>query len=111
MLEKLKSAEQKYIDIETRLASPDIFSDNETYTKLMKEYKGLTPIIEKFREYKKTEQDYQDAKEMLEEALDAEMREMVSDEYKSCQRKVEMLLEEFRSAKIGRISLEVPTEV
>ena len=102
MLEKLKSAEQKYIDIETRLASPDIFSDNETYTKLMKEYKGLTPIIEKFREYKKTEQDYQDAKEMLEEALDAEMREMVSDEYKSCQRKVETLLEELKILLLPR---------
>ena len=39
---------------------------------------------------------------MLEEALDAEMREMVSDEYKSCQRKVEMLLEELKILLLPR---------
>ena len=49
MLEKLRSAEEKYVDIENSLASPDIFSDNEAYTKLMKEYKALTPVFENFR--------------------------------------------------------------
>ena len=75
MLEKLKSAEEKYIDIENELASPDIFSNQEEYTRLMKEYKTLTPIIEKFREYKKVESDMNDAREMLDEQLDADMRE------------------------------------
>ena len=57
MLQKLNTAENKYIDIEKELANPEIFSNQEEYTKLMKEYKALTPIIEKFREYKKTEKD------------------------------------------------------
>ena len=42
MLEKLNSAEARYISIEEELASPDIFSDNEKYSSLMKEYKNLT---------------------------------------------------------------------
>ncbi len=102
MLEKLKSAEEKYVDIEARLASPDIFSDNETYTKLMKEYKALSPIIEKFREYQKTVSEEQEAREMLDESLDAEMREMVSDEYKMCQKKAETLLEELKVLLLPR---------
>ncbi len=102
MLEKLKSAEEKYVEIEARLASPDIFSDNDTYTKLMKEYKALTPVIEKFREYKQTDTECREAREMLEESLDAEMREMVNDEYKACQKKGESLLEELKILLLPR---------
>ena len=50
MLEKLKDAEIRYCTIEEELALPDIFSDQERFTTLMKEYKSLTPIIEKYRE-------------------------------------------------------------
>lgn len=102
MLEKLKSAEEKYIDIENRLASPDIFSDNETYTKLMKEYKTLTPVIEKYREYKRTENECREAREMLDEALDADMREMVSEEYKTCRERTETFLEELKILLLPR---------
>ena len=102
MLEKLKSAEEKYIDIENELASPDIFSNQEEYTRLMKEYKTLTPIIEKFREYKKVENDMNDAREMLEEQLDADMREMVSEEFKNCQKELEALLEELKILLLPR---------
>ena len=50
MLEKLNDAETRYASIEEELSSPDTFSNQEKYTSLMKEYKTLTPIIEKFRE-------------------------------------------------------------
>ena len=102
MLNKLKSAEDKYIEIENRLADPDIFSNQEEYTKLMKEYKSLTPIIEKYREYKKVESDLNGAREMLDEQLDAEMREMVNEEFKSCQKELETLLEELKILLLPR---------
>ena len=102
MLEKLKSAEEKYVGIESKLAEPDIFSDTENYTKLMKEYKSLTPIIEKFREYKRTDTECNETREMLDEALDADMREMVADEYKNLQRRSETLLEELKIILLPR---------
>ncbi len=102
MLEKLKSAEEKYIEIENELANPDIFSNQEEYTRLMKEYKALTPIIEKFREYKKVESDMRDAREMLEESLDADMREMVNEEFKNCQKTIEVLLDELKVLLLPR---------
>ena len=102
MLQKLKSAEEKYIDIENELAKPDIFSNQEEYTRLMKEYKNLTPIIEKFREYKKVERDMNDAREMLNEQLDADMREMVSEEFKTCQKDLDMLLDELKILLLPR---------
>ena len=102
MLVKLKSAEEKYIEIENDLAKPDVFSNQEEYTRLMKEYKSLTPIIEKFREYQKVESDMNDARDLLNEQLDADMREMVSDEFKSCQKNLEVLLEELKVLLLPR---------
>ena len=102
MLEKLKSAEEKYIDIENELAKPDIFSNQEEYTRLMKEYKALTPIIEKFREYKKVESEMNDARELLDEQLDADMREMVNEEFKTCQKNLELLLDELKILLLPR---------
>ena len=102
MLEKLKKAEEKYTDIENELAKPDIFSNQEEYTRLMKEYKSLTPIIEKFREYKKVESDLKDAREMLDEQLDADMREMVTEEFKNCQKELETLLDELKILLLPR---------
>ena len=102
MLEKLKSAEEKYVGIESKLAEPDIFSDTENYTKLMKEYKSLTPVIEKFREYKRTDTECREARAMLDEALDADMREMVAEEYKTLQKQSETLLEELKVLLLPR---------
>ena len=39
--EKLQAAEEKYIKIEEELASPDVFSNQEKFTALMKEYKNV----------------------------------------------------------------------
>ena len=102
MLEKLKSAEEKYIGIEGSLADPNVFSDNENYTKLMKEYKSLTPVIEKYREYKRTETECREAREMLDDSLDADMREMVAEEYKMLQKQTETLLEELKILLLPR---------
>ena len=102
MLEKLKDAEQRYLSIEEELASPEIFSNQEKYTALMKEYKALTPIIEKFREYKATDKEVSDLKDMLDEPLDAEMRELASAEYKEAKAKIEPLLEELKVLLLPR---------
>ena len=102
MLEKLNSAEARYISIEEELASPDVFSNQEKFTALMKDYKSLTPIIEKYREYKKAQSEHEDAKAMLEESLDAEMKELVSAELKETKVLMDALLEELKILLLPR---------
>ena len=102
MLDKLKATEERYIQIEEQLALPDVFSNNEKYTSLMKEYKSLTPIIEKFREYNQAKIENEDALAMLEENLDAEMRELVSSELKETKARMEILAEELKVLLIPR---------
>ncbi len=102
MLEKLKDAEVRYADMEAELASPEIFSNQERFTSLMKEYKALTPIIEKFREYKSAEKESLDLKSMLDEPLDAEMHELVSSEYKEIKARIDSLFEELKILLLPR---------
>ena len=102
MLEKLAQTEKRYIQIEEELASPDIFSNNEKYTALMKEYKNLSPIIAKYREYVQTKNANEEAYAMLDESLDAEMREMVSAELRETKVRMEEISEELKILLIPR---------
>ena len=102
MLNRLKEAEKRYITIEEELADPDVFSNQEKFTSLMKDYKALTPIIEKFREYNKVAQDNASAHEMLDEQPDAEMKEMISEEIKDTRAKMDLLLEELKILLLPR---------
>ncbi len=102
MLEKLKDAERRYIAIEEELASPDIFSAQERFAALMKEYKALTPVIEKYREYKSASSEQEELRAMLEDSLDADMRELVNGEYKEIKMKIEALLEELKILLLPR---------
>ena len=102
MLEKLAQTEERYIQIEEELASPDIFSNNEKYTSLMKEYKNLTPIISKYREYVATKNANEEAYTMLDESLDSEMREMVSAELRETKARMEEISEELKVLLIPR---------
>jgi peptide chain release factor 1 len=68
----------------------------------MKEYKSLTPIIEKYREYKSVVAECEDLRAMLEESLDAEMRELVQSEYKEIKSQPDLLLEELKVLLLPR---------
>ena len=102
MLEKLNDAEKRYLGIEEELSLPETFSNQEKYASLMKEYKALTPIIEKFREYRATEKEASDLKEMLDEPLDSDMRELASAELKDAKARVEQLFEELKILLLPR---------
>ena len=102
MLEKLAQTELRYIEVEEALASPDVFSDNQRYTSLMKEYKNLTPIIEKYREYVKTKKANEEAYAMLDESLDSEMRELVNAELRETKAAMEQITEELKVLLIPR---------
>ena len=76
MLEKLAQIEQNYEEINEQLSSPDVTSDIQAYTKLMKQHRSLGEIVEKYREVKKMQEDLTGAKEILDLTDDEEMREM-----------------------------------
>ncbi len=97
MLNKLASVEERYEEVNSLLYDPDVISDMNKYSALMKEHKSLTPIVEKFREYKKAEEDFSSAKAMLDEGgLDKDFRELVQAEYEESALLKEKLFEELK---------------
>lgn len=82
MIEKLEQIVIKYEKILSDLEKPEIVSNQEEYKKLMKEHKTLSPIVEKFREYKKAENAVKESEEMMKEPLDADFKAMCEEEYK-----------------------------
>ena len=79
MFEKLSETEKNYENIAAELSSPEVVSNQEKFTKLMREHKRLTPIIEKFREYKREKNRLEEAQELIDSG-DAELRELAEAE-------------------------------
>ncbi|MBQ7008640.1 MAG: peptide chain release factor 1 [Ruminococcus sp.] len=97
MFEKLLLMEQKYEEISSKLSDPEVIGDNKLYTQLMKEFKNLTPIIEKYREYKKSEANYNEAKELLDAGgLDKEFKEMAQAELEQAKTEIDSAAEELK---------------
>lgn len=100
MFEKLLKLEEKFEDINVKLTDPEIITDNKQYASLMKEYKNLTPIIEKFREYKKAKEANDEAVELLSAGgLEKDFKEMVQmqleeskEEIASCEEELKIML-------------------
>ncbi len=102
MLDRLRQAEERYVAMESELASPDVFSNQERFAALMKDYKALTPVIEKFREYTAVASANADAHAMLDEQPDAELKEMISEEIKDTREKMDTLLDELKILLLPR---------
>ena len=96
MLEKLEVAEKRYEEIGERLSDAEVISDQEQFKKLMKEYKNLTPIVEKYREYRAQEQTLEEAASLLAENPDPELRELCEMEQKEGKEKLAALAEELK---------------
>lgn len=97
MLEKLKLTEERFEEIGEKLTDAEIVSDQEQYKSLMKEYKTLSPIVEKYREYKKAAADFEEARAMLEEGgLDKDFKEIVQLQFEENKALIERYTDELK---------------
>ena len=103
MFEKLQLIEERYEEINRRLMDPNVVSDQNAYRDLMKEYKNLTPIVEKFRAYKKAAEDLEEARSLLDGGgLDHDFKELLEEEYASAKASMETLAEEIKILLLPR---------
>ncbi|WP_371372280.1 peptide chain release factor 1 [Sporomusa aerivorans] len=96
MLDKFQAIEDKFLELEGRISDPSVMADMGEWQKLTKAHSKMGPVVEKFRDYKKTLQAMEDAREMLKDKLDDEFREMVETEYAEAKAKAEILANELR---------------
>ncbi len=96
MLDKLKELEVKYDELSDLISDADVIADQNRWRNLMKEHASLTDLITYYREYKKCNEEIEEAKEMLNDKLDDDFREMVKEELKENQALIEELEEKMK---------------
>ena len=77
MFDKLEDLQKRLEEVMSELSEPDVVNDQDRFRRLMKEQNDLTPIVEKYKEYKDAKQTIEDSVEILESESDEEMREML----------------------------------
>ncbi len=103
MLEKLRLVEERYLEMAERAGRPDFYADPKAASKLLREQKRLEPIVTAYRSYRKTEQEAQDLRGMLDAGgLDAELKELCQEEYTACKKKLETLEQELKILLLPR---------
>ena len=79
MFDKLEDIERRWRQAGLRLYEPEVINNNELYTQLLKDQRELTPVAEKYREYKTAKSNFDGAKEMLDAGgLDPELKELAA---------------------------------
>ncbi|WP_074950791.1 peptide chain release factor 1 [Alicyclobacillus macrosporangiidus] len=91
MFDKLEAIEARYRQLEDLLCQPEIVRDPDKLRVYSKEQSDLSETVEAYRSYKRVRQELQDAREMLQERLDEELRELVKSEIEDKTRQLEDL--------------------
>ena len=77
MFDKLENVEKRYEELNSQISDPEVISNQAEWKKLMKEHSDITPIVEKYREYKSAKNNEAELKEMLN---DKEMHDLAQEE-------------------------------
>ena len=96
MFDKLEDLLIRFEEIMGELNEPTVANNQERFRKLMKEQSDLTPIVNAYKEYKKSKQDVEDSLLMLDEESDEDMREMLKEELNTAKKRIEELEQELK---------------
>ena len=103
MFENLMIFEKRYEELNRKLADPAVACDPEQSRDLLKEVRSIGPIVEKYREYRKTGEAEADAREVMEGAgTDRELRQMAEEEIAAARADRERVAEELNVLLLPR---------
>jgi peptide chain release factor 1 len=98
MFEKLESLKRRYEELERLLVKQEVISDTLRYQQLAKEFSDISPIINKYREYKKINREIEETSKLLTKKIgDAEFEKLTREELFSLNRKKKQCEEELSS--------------
>jgi len=97
MFEKLSFIEQQYEELAQKSSDPEVIADQELFRKLCKEHSDMTPIVEKYKEYKANQNTIDDAKAMIDDPdTDKDFKDMLQDEIQEAKENIERISEELK---------------
>jgi len=102
MFDKLASVEQRYEELTEIMAQPEVATDPTRLQQLAREQRDLEALVTAFRTYKQTMQGIENTQAMLNDGLDAEMRELAQEEMDLLRRQRDTLEEELKVLLLPR---------
>lgn len=96
MFDKLDFITEKYSDLSKKVADPAVISDQPTWQKYMREMGDMEPIVKKYEEYKKAKAQLDDAKTIVAEESDEELRDLAKLEIDEAQEKIDKISGELK---------------
>ena len=96
MFDRLEELVEKLEQIMKELSDPSVVNDQDRFRKLMKEQSDLTPIVEKYKEYKNAKQTEEDSLMILDEESDEEMKELAKEELAEAKKDIERCEQELK---------------
>lgn len=96
MLDKLEAVYAHFKELELLLSSPEVSSDIKRFTKLNKEYRDLEAVVQAYFQYKKVMEGIAEAKDILQNEKDKELKDMAKEELDMLEEKVAPMEEEIR---------------
>ncbi|MBT2678602.1 peptide chain release factor 1 [Bacillus sp. ISL-35] len=91
MFDRLQAVEDRYERLNELLSDPEVVNDSKKLREYSKEQSDIQETVMAYREYKEVKEQLADAKAMLEDKLDADMREMVKEEISELEPRIEEL--------------------
>ncbi|HGY08612.1 MAG TPA: peptide chain release factor 1 [Oceanithermus profundus] len=88
MLDKLKKLEEEYRALERELGDPEVLADAARFREKSRRYAELGEVVEAFREYRRVQDELEQAREL---ASDPEMGEMAREEAAELEQRLEEL--------------------
>ena len=99
MMEKLRSLDLHYADVEARLGAPETYDDPAQVAKLNKEQRELEPVVSAYRAYQRRRQDLADAEALM---GDPDMKELAQEEFHQAKEDIARLEEEIKVLLLPR---------
>ena len=96
MLDKLSGIEERFKELETKIADPEVIADQEQWRALCKEHSDISPIVAKYREYRALNDNIEEAKELLASGLDKDEKDMITEEIDITKVRIEEVTEELK---------------
>lgn len=96
MFDKLDFIVEKYQELSLKVSDPDVINDQPVWQKYIKEMGEMEPIVKKYEEYKKAKEGLRDAKEIVENETDEEMRDLAKMEINDLEEQIEQNEEELK---------------
>jgi len=96
MFDRLNELETKFAELSDQVSDPNIIADNARWRNLMKEHSNLSPVMDAYREYKRLNESIEEAKDLLNESSDEDLRQLAKDEIKESQAALDGVIEELK---------------